>query len=402
MRDAEYVRSLPVGVRHVGHNVAVPVLDPAALRVRRHILLAGAQDICYPFWLDRTDPSTGEIRRRSEFQIQVCGRVPVADAVRVYRNGPTVSVSGAMRCGNLWGCPFCAAKVMRLRSDQIAEIFAHHQAAGGYVLMVTYTAAHSLADPLTRLMTGFKAAQARLGRDWSYRRLAAERVGLVVATEITYGTSHGWHVHQHQCWFMAARQVVDCDDYARRLFPLWRRVCEREGLATREWSVATPRRPARRVGVDIRLAWDASEYLTKFDRERTWSLSAEMTAGRLKTSAGKQDSFTPWEILEDAILRGRDSQAAKLWLEYLRATKGKYVISLIGCRDLLKAFGLPTSIDDFADANAPGDGEVIGSVSADAFDRVVRAGGLGRLLEAARAGGLSGLDAELQSLSSFS
>lgn len=401
MRDADYVQSLPVGVRHVGNYVAVPALEPAALRVKRHILLAGAQEICYPYWSDRIDRTTGEIRRRSEFQLQVCGREPVAEAVRIYRNGPTVSTSGIMRCGNLWGCPFCAAKVMRLRGDQIAQIFEHHQAAGGHVLMVTLTAGHSLADPLAQLIDRFKRAQARLGRDWSYRRLSSERVGLVVATEIKYGNDHGWHVHQHQCWYMASRDVVDCDDYASRLFPLWRRACEREGLVTREWSIPKYRGAPKRIGVDVRLAWDASQYLTKFDRERSWSLSAEMTAGRLKTD-GRQDSFTPWDILEDAILRGRDSKAAALWIEYLRATKGKYVISLIGCRDLLKAFGLPTSIDDFADANAPGDGEVIGTVSADAFDRVVRAGGLGRLLEAARNGGLSGLDAELQSLNSLS
>lgn len=41
--------------------------------------------------------------------------------------------------------------------------------------------------------------------------------------------------------------------------------------------------------------------LTKFDRERSWDLPSEMTAGRMKIGRGQ--SLTPWALLEEAIIR---------------------------------------------------------------------------------------------------
>jgi hypothetical protein len=110
---------------------------------------------------------------------------------------------------------------------------------------------------------------------------------------------------------------------------------------------------------------------------------------------GRASSLTPWGLLEDAILRGRDSPSAELWIEYLRATKGYECVSLRGARALLLECGLPTTYDDWVDANAPGEGEVLGTLSSRSFDRVVRQGGLGQLLEAARAEGLPGIAKEL-------
>lgn len=90
MRDADFCRSLPVGVRHLGDGVAVPAPAPEARRVRRFLLLHGCQDLVYPFWRERVDAQTGEIKRRSEFRVSVCGREAVGDEVRVYRQGSAV------------------------------------------------------------------------------------------------------------------------------------------------------------------------------------------------------------------------------------------------------------------------------------------------------------------------
>ena len=244
--------------------------------------------------------------------------------------------------------------------------------------MVTYTAAHSLQDSLANLLDSFKAAKRTLTQLRRYTHLAASRTGAVSATEITYSNNSGWHPHQHDVWFFDTPTPPDSEELADQLFTVWRDAAKKHGLTT----LAAYR--GHRVGVDVRPAWDASEYLAKFDRERDWSLSAEMTAGRLKTAQGT--SMTPWALLEDAIIRGGDSLAAKLWVEYLRATKGKSVISLMPARKLLKAFDLPTTLDDYADANKAGEGDVILKISASEFDRTVRAGGLGSLLEGARNG----------------
>ena len=79
MRDWDFVRSEPVGVRHLGDGLAVPSPSDAARRVRRYLLLAGAQELTYPYWSERVDRETGEITKRSEFRLAICGREPVAD-----------------------------------------------------------------------------------------------------------------------------------------------------------------------------------------------------------------------------------------------------------------------------------------------------------------------------------
>jgi hypothetical protein len=277
---------------------------------------------------------------------------------------------------------------MRRRAEQIGAIFDAVHQKGGSAVMVTYTAAHVIGDKLPDLLGALKSAKRTLTQSRVYRHLTATRTGAVSATEITYNTRNGWHPHQHDVWFFDG-PALNADQLADDLFPAWRDAAAKHGLTT----LAAYR--GHRVGVDVRPAWDASEYLAKFDRERDWSLVAEITAGRLKSSQGQ--SMTPWALLEDAIIRGKDSPAAALWIEYLRATKGKVVVSLMPARDLLKSFGMPTKLDDFADANDAGVGEVMGTISASSFDRVVRCGGLGRLLEAARQGGLSGIDRVLQS-----
>lgn len=390
MRDLEYLRSQPVGVRHLGDGLAVPAASEAARRVRRFVLQAGAQDLCWPYWREAIDRETGEISKKSEFRLAVCGREPVRSGVRIYRHGPSIGYSGLMRCGNVWGCVICATKVLRRRAEQIGALFRAVHASGGSAVMATFTASHSLDDKLGDLLARLKQALRNLGKDGGYSRLVAVRSGTVLATEVTYSPRSGWHPHSHQAWFYPPGVPVDCDDLAARLFPLWQRACAKVGLDTLESY------RGHRVGVDVRPSWDASEYLAKWGREREWDLAAEVTAGRIKLGRGQ--SLTPWAILEDAILRGKGSPAADLWIEYLRGTKGFHCVSLRGARDLLLAHELPTSYDDWVDANDPGEGEVVGTVGADAFHRVVRAGGLGRLLEAARADGLSGLDAELQSL----
>jgi len=389
VRDLDFIQSQPVGVRHIGDGLAVPSPSEASRRVRRYLLVSGAQQLCYPYWIERTNGDTGEIKQGSEFRLAICGREVVDGAVKVYRNGRSIGYSGLMRCGNVWGCVICASKVLRRRGDQIAALFDAVHKAGGIAVMVTFTAAHALGDDLGELLKKLKAALRILGKMRAFNDLVGHRSGQVTATEVTYGQDSGWHPHSHQAWFWPAGMIPNCEQLAAGLFPYWQNACQKVGLRTIEQV------RGRRIGVDVRRAWDASEYLTKWGREREWSLAAEVTAGRMKT--GKASALTPWGILEDAVIHGVGSPAADLWVKYLRGTKGFQCVSLRGARDLLMSNNLPTTYDDWKDANDAGEGELIGTVGADSFQKVVMAGGLGRLLEGARAGGLAGLDAELQS-----
>ena len=371
VRDLEFIKSLPMGVKHIGGGVAVPLLDPAAYRVRRHVFLSGAQELLYPFFAEKIDQETGEIKRRSEFRVSACFRSPVdPDGVKIYQNGQSIGYSGVIRCGNVWGCPICCAKVMRLRGEQISRIFESVHGEGGSAVLVTLTASHSFDQKLSFLLSAFKDAKRALSQMRVFRELIIDRLGAVSATEITWGAKSGWHPHQHDSWFFA--KPVDADLLATQIFSLWKKACNSVGLKTLEAY------RGNRVGVDVRQAWNAADYTTKFDRERSWSLAAEMTAGRLKMAQAK--SMTPWALLEDSIIHGSGSASAALFIEYLRATKGKACISLKAATNLCERLGLPTSLNDFKDANEKGAGEIIGVVPGGQFDRVVRAGGLGELL----------------------
>jgi hypothetical protein len=371
--DLDFARSQPVGLRHVGDNLAVPVFSDSALRVKRFILLHGCQQLAYPFWREGpVDQETGEVKRRSEFRVSVCSRNSGSAGVRVYQNGESVGYRGTLRCGNVWTCIRCCSKVMRRRNEQIRRLFDCVHLVAGEALMVTFTAGHTPDQSLEFLLDGLKKAKRRLTQNKSFRRLIGSRDGAVTVTEVMFG-DRGWHPHQHDAWFYCYEGAPDAEQLASDLFPLWEAACTAEGLKTIEFY------KGRRIGVDVRASWSAAEYLTKFDRERDWSVAAEITAGRLKT--GKSGSMTPWGLLEEAIQRGPDSMAAAKWIEYMRATKNKAVVSLKAARELLELFELPVDVDDVKDANEGGEGAVIGELTKEEFEEAARRGGLGRLLE---------------------
>lgn len=377
MLDFDFIRQQKVGVRHLADGVAVPAPSEEALRVKRFLLLGGCQELVYPYWREKIDQETGEIKKRTEFRVSACLRQPVtSEGVQVWRNGDRVGLAGLMRCGSAWGCPICCSKIMSVRQKQIGAIFNGVLGEGGKAAMVTLTCGHELGDSLADLLNKFKAAHQSLIRHRTFKQLVSQRAGAVVATEIMWGDMHGWHPHQHQAWFWLAGPGYTWDELADLLYGLWEKIAGSFGLRTiREWR-------GKRIGVDVRPAWDASEYLAKFDREREWSLDAELTAGRLKSSS--KGNSTPWALLEDAICRGKDSSAAQLFIEYLRATRGKAVISLKGAKKLCDRYSIDMNVDDFADANKSGESEVFATLSSKAYDTIIRNGGVGQFLEAAR------------------
>ncbi len=390
--DHEYVKQQPVGVRHLGNGVAVPAPSIEAIRVKRYLLLGGAQEIAQPYWIEKVDKETGEVTKRSEFRVSCCMRSSIdpEKGVSFWRNEDRVGFAGLMRCGNVWSCPLCCAKVMGIREKQIRALFDGVLSNNGSAVMVTFTAAHTPEDSLADLLVKFKKAQKSMSMCREYRHLIEARAGAVVTTEIMYGQS-GWHPHQHHAWFYLFSPGPNVEQLAADLYAVWERHAGKQGLSVlREWR-------GRNIGVDVRQAWGASEYLTKFDRERDWGLDSEMTAGRLKLASGT--SVSVWGLLEDAICRGNGSGSWALFVEYMRATKGKASISLKAARNLCVQFGVDMNVDDFADANKSGESEIFATLSGASFDQVFRNGGLGSLLEAARSRGLSGVEAAAAAIS---
>ena len=194
-------------------------------------------------------------------------------------------------------------------------------AKGGGFLFVTQTLRHRGADGLADLLDILARAQREgLGQSRWWRSVREEfgLVGYVRSLEITVG-GNGWHPHHHTLWFtdrpMSAEQA---QALAEELRDKWAAVVTARGG-----------RVPNEHGVDVK-AVSATEveglpwYLAKeqvkagaLDEKQAGSLAAEVARGDWK--AGYPDgSATPFELLD---MDGR--RAAKLWDEYVVATRGK-------------------------------------------------------------------------------
>jgi hypothetical protein len=376
MDDLTYIKTLPIGVQIVG-SVAYPKPADEALRIKPSVLRRGAQKLCEGYVTEKIDFKTGEITIKNEFRLTMCCTQPVDDFIPIYKNLNAVGFSKLMRCGCVWGCPTCCAKVMRFREAQIHKVCETVQAQGGSLVLLSLTCSSSLDVGLIELFDVIKKTKLDMIRRRGWKKVSVFWEGDITATEITYSSQNGWHPHFHLILFFKGKHP-DCNYLADLIFDEWEAACIKNGLTTQKFY------KNKRVGVDVRPAWDASEYLTKFDRVRTWSLPSEVTAGRLKRA--RQKSLTPWAILEQAMSHGPKSRAAELWIEYLRATKRKSVISVKGCKKLLERLGMPMTLNDLEAANDKGQGEIIANLSRQQFSRAVFEGRLGQILEAARSG----------------
>ncbi len=260
-------------------------------------------------------------------------------AIRYTPEISRASFAGSCICGSVWVCPVCSARICELRRVEIAAAHSVHSAAGGSALMLTLTVPHDLQDSLRDLL-GRRRLSGRYGlagavqRFWNDRATKGVvellgRVGFVKATEITRGPN-GWHPHFHQLWLTTADQ----DDRVRipaqaELLRAWRRSCLNSGLDE----------PNHR-GVDLRWAWDASEYLSKVGHEQAWGAARELVAAGTKRA--RAASQNPWQILSAAA--DGEPKAVTAFGEYATATLG--IRQLVWSRGLKAALSIEEQTDE--------------------------------------------------------
>jgi hypothetical protein len=157
---------------------------------------------------------------------------------------------GLFKCGRIWLCPVCQAKIRNGRAQEISRAAVAWIERSGTVLFVTFTARHAAAHRLADLMDAIQGKRpepgARCGkgscrtsskpcglegcagptprRAGAYQRLITggtwagrpERgqegirdrvgyVGMIRATEVTLGDRSGWHPHIHALVFVGGR-----------------------------------------------------------------------------------------------------------------------------------------------------------------------------------------------------
>ncbi|HEY3483633.1 MAG TPA: hypothetical protein VGL02_32625 [Streptomyces sp.] len=306
---------------------------------------------------------------------------------------------GLLKCGKLWLCPVCSAKIRHGRAEEITAAAVSWMNQGGTAYLVTFTARHASADKLADLMDAIQGTRAdkdkgttrkpgayqRLitGSTWAGSNGRADRadsdgirgrvgyLGMIRATEITVGQANGWHPHIHALVLVGGRTegergdkrvtgvFTPSDDALAELEDHFRAVW------TRHLAKVDPKfKPSDKHGVDFkrletaRDAEDFGRYIAKIqDGGKSVSPANEIARGDLKR--GRHGNMTPFEMLgrigdlmggvveEDAEGHGDLSWCLAMWAEYETATKGRRAIEWTRyLRPLLGLDGGDTEDDD--------------------------------------------------------
>jgi hypothetical protein len=284
---------------------------------------------------------------------------------------------GLQTCASVWACPVCAAKISERRRAELQALIAAHQAAGGFVLLVTRTVPHSRNDDLVELLDKIARAEAsyKAHRDYKTLMQAFGLVGTVRAVEVTLGDANGWHPHVHELVFLSVPVVLA--ELEEDLFLIWRAAAGRAGLDL----------PNRAHGLTVQDGSRAAKYASK------WGLESELTQWHRKR--GKVESRTPFDLLR-AVSETGDGYAALRFREYAEAFHGRR--QLVFSRGLKALYQIGEVSDDELVQSQDEDAFLLGSLNLDEWRVVCQAEARGLLLEVASNGGWDAVERLLDSL----
>ena len=229
----------------------------------------------------------------------------------------TAHYSGTERCGSISACPVCAPVIRSERAQEISQAVTAHQESGGSLVFVTLTirhkAKHLLAETLDTVITSWQ--KLLRGKPWLKFKSRHQIGGFIRSIEITRG-KYGWHPHIHAIFFLEAEPSPHAlAEFESSIFTRW------SGLVTKDNGDFAP---TPESGIDCQLVDDSgtvvAAYLSKLQEEKSttkWGVGAEMTRGDLKD--GRETSLIPFQLL--------DQGDSKHWIEYVRATKGRRIIT---------------------------------------------------------------------------
>lgn len=297
-----------------------------------------------------------------------CGwRIGAAVSIHADAETHTAHYSGTEHCGSVWSCPVCSAVIRAQRAEEIQTVIERHQKAGGSVIFLTLTMRHRRSDSLAMLLDALLGSWKKLlqGAVWKRMRRDYGLTGYIRATEVTWSESNGWHPHLH-CLLLTGRRLDDAE--VQRLGD------EIHGRWARYVRSATGRMPDREHGVDVQRVDEGgglvSEYVTALQDEgkhgSTWTASAEMARGDVKKA---RHGLVPFELLDDECGLPEPRRRA-LWLEYVKATKGRRCITWShGLKDL---YGIREQSDRQIVDDTESVGQLVAVIPADVYDRIRR------------------------------
>lgn len=225
------------------------------------------------------------------------------------------SYEGLSRCGSVWICPHCSARISESRKKEIEKAvlqwrgerhgksfpnFKVEQSdyvalSGKELRMILFTVPHQRFDNLDSLLDRFKKAFRWMKKQRSCLALCKEvgLFGTILVLEVTYG-SHGWHPHIHALYFFDSslwekqegRWFLDYY-FEPQLFSLWSKAVEKFGFGE-----------LSRGGYGVKDADFVADYLSKFGRppKSAWRVEHELSKWFLKS--GGFSGLTPFDLLE--------------------------------------------------------------------------------------------------------
>lgn len=250
---------------------------------------------------------------------KLCGWTPLGQSVvlkvgsRDGRN--TAGFGGLERCGRIWLCPECAAKIRLRRGEEIAEGIARHLDNDGGAYFWTVAIPHEHGDRLKVVLGVLLELLRNLkrGRAYQTKKKRFGILGDIKAIEITHG-QNGWHPHAHI--LVVTERRLSWDEWTSWAASLDTQVAD--GLRKLGWNPG--RAGIRSTMIPVDKGHGLAKYLTKVQEK---GLSNEMARADLK--GGRKGGRTPFDILSDF---GEHALAddLDLWHEYEKATKGRSAI----------------------------------------------------------------------------
>lgn len=268
--------------------------------------------------------------------------VAIATKTLLLDSGDMVSKAHMQKlvaCHNMGACPVCSAAIRRVRAIEIGKAVKAHQAEEKDLVFVTLTVKHDEKDPLALTLDAVQKGWQNLLKSRGYRKLKDKYgiIGAVRATETQLGGKRwykgdgkihgaGWHPHAHGLIFLDQKLAMPEEtraEFERELIKIWRRECARN----------LGKMPDEDHGIDCQIVDKKGEivgrYLSKVlnedgeEKAKAWDVGAELARGDLKHRA---KSLHPFQLL-DSQTPLDDGVRAQYWLEYVRAVKGRRLIS---------------------------------------------------------------------------
>ena len=223
--------------------------------------------------------------------------------------------AGVARCGSVWACPVCSAKIRHERMIEVEAGMQRWLAEGNSVVFFTLTMPHDFGESCSSLMDTISQAFSAVFSGRPYKR-DRERFGIVHsfrAWDATHGRN-GWHPHIHGALFVKGHlDGAEIEEFEESIFKRWVRAVTSRGH----------RPPSKRHGIkleEVNRVQELAGYLLKVQGEESGaSLAMELTRGDLKTGRGR----TPFQLLRSFADTG-DLADLELFREWAEATKGKH------------------------------------------------------------------------------